>query len=152
MNTRIAFDIGGVISKYPDQFFDLMTKLKNSGCDLFIITDMHNKDEVVEMLVDNSFDKVVSKENVYCADYVKHGEMCKAVLLRDLQIDMFYDDFIGYLQWDSSFGPAPIRLLVQPDAFIPYYAKEWTCSGDFGRRVFTSPHRKEQHKDEGTDD
>jgi hypothetical protein len=53
---------------------------------------------------------------------------------------MLIDDFPGYVQWDSSFGPAPIRLLSQPDPFKPYWAPDWKTDpkdGDFGRRVFT---------------
>ena len=51
--------------------------------------------------------------------------MCKAVLLSELKIDIFFDDFIGYLAWDSSLGPAPIRLLVMPDPYKPYWADSW---------------------------
>ena len=87
---KIAFDIGGVISKYPEQFHWFMTSLE-VNMELYIITDM------------------------------------------------FFDDFVGYaMAWDSSFGPAPIRLLLCPDPYKPYWSDSWKCEGeDFGRRKFT---------------
>lgn len=136
---RIAFDIGGVISKYPKEFGNMMFALGALN-DIFVITDMHDREEVLEMLEANSLLGVcVREENVYHADYKTYGEMCKAVLLRDLKIDALVDDFPGYLQWDSSFGPAPIRLQVMPDAFRPYWHDDWKvkCDSDFGRRKYT---------------
>lgn len=139
---RIAFDIGGVISKYPDQFRMLIIKLlepTETGikCDVFVITDMHKKDDIMTMLHDNGFD-MISEDHVYCADYQKHGEFCKAVLLKELNIDLFLDDFIGYTQWDSSLGDAPVRLLVAPDGFKSYWSEQWKTrdKSDFGRRVY----------------
>lgn len=97
---------------------------------------MHNKEEVLKQLDENGFG-LIRKENVYCADYDKHGELCKAVLLRDLKIDMFFDDFVGYTMWPSEFGPAPIRCLIMPDGFRPYWHEGWKCNGgEFGRRVY----------------
>jgi hypothetical protein len=133
---RIAFDIGGVLSKYPKQFHWLMTSLA-VNMELFVITDMHDKNEVMKMLRENNVE--VHESRVFCADYKTHGEMCKAILLKELQIDIFIDDFLAYTSWDSSFGPAPIRLLIAPDPFRPYWADEWKCEGaDFGRRKFTT--------------
>lgn len=134
---RFAFDIGGVISKYPEQFRHLAVTLAAEGNDVFVITDMHNKAEVVEMLADNGFG-FIDEVHVFCADYQKHGEFCKAILLRDLKIDFFFDDFVGYVQWDSSFGPAPVRMLIAPDGFRPYWHDGWKVKDghDFGRRVY----------------
>jgi len=134
---KIAFDIGGVLSKYPAEFRKLLADLDgNDDIELFVITDMHDKDEVVKQLNEN-LGYFFSPKNVYCADYEKHGELCKAVLLRDLKIDMFYDDFVGYTMWPPHFGPAPIRMLVMPDGYRPYWHPDWKCSGgDFGRRVY----------------
>jgi hypothetical protein len=132
---KIAFDIGGVISKYPETFHWLMTSLA-VNMELYIITDMHDKTEVMKMLRDNNVE--VPESRVYCADYTKHGDMCKAVLLKELGIDIFIDDFLSYTSWDSSLGSAPIRLLVAPDPFKPYWSDTWKCEGaDFGRRKFS---------------
>jgi hypothetical protein len=136
---RIAFDIGGVLSKYPDEFRKMIIPLA-IWHEIFVITDMHDKAEVVKMLQENNFGLVacITEDHIYTADYATYGEMCKAVLLRDLKIDVFIDDFVGYMQWDSSFGPAPIRLLIMPDARKPYWHETWKAEGgDFGRRKFT---------------
>lgn len=132
---RMAFDIGGVISKYPAVFREIVCSLLES-CrgEVYVITDMHDKASVLKQLSDNGFG-MIPPINVYCADYDRHGEFCKAILLRDLGIDVFVDDFFGYVQWDSQLGPAPVRLLMAPDGFKPYWADDWKCEGgEFGRR------------------
>jgi len=143
---NIGFDVGGVISKYPKEFMYLMDKLRGSySLETFVITDQHPKDKVIQNLIDNGFMSIhngvieyIKRENVYCADYEKYGNMAKALLLRDLKIDIFIDDFDGYLQWDSSFGPQPILLKVMPDAFRPYWHESWKQEGgDFGRKVYS---------------
>lgn len=134
---RIAFDIGGVLSKYPAQFRRLIDTLGASPeCELFCITDMHDRQYVLDQLDDNEIR--IPHANVYCADYQTHGEFCKAVLLQQLKIDLFFDDFGAYTCWDSQFGSAPVRLLVQPDPFRPYWADDWKTrdNHDFGRRRF----------------
>jgi hypothetical protein len=133
---RIAFDIGGVITKYPNEFRVMARTFHESGHDVFVITDMHKRDEVLAMLSDNGFG-FIPQEQVFSADYIGVGEFCKAVLLKTLRVDVFVDDFGGYVQWDSTLGPAPIRLLVSPDGFRPYWHDSWKTTGqeDFGRRV-----------------
>ena len=132
---KIAFDIGGVISKYPQQMREVIWSLKTCGHETHVITDMHDKEDVLKQLKDNEFEHYF--DFVHCADYATHGELCKAVLLRDIKIDMFYDDFVGYTMWPPHFGPAPIRMLVMPDGYRPYWHPDWRCSGgDFGRRVY----------------
>jgi len=136
---RIAFDIGGVLSKYPEEFNKLASSLWFAGGnELHVITDMHDKKDVIKQLRDNHFSEtLIPTQNIHCADYAKHGELCKAVLLRDLKIDMFYDDFMGYTMWPVHFGPAPIRCLIMPDGYKPYWHPDWKNNGgDFGRRVY----------------
>lgn len=155
---KIGFDIGGVISKYPQQMLEMIEVLSvDHG--LFIITDMHPKEKVLQTLIDNGLyctrrsvglaeqtkpeyhDKfyrgLIHPDNVYSADYEKYGNMAKAVLIRDLKLDIFVDDFDGYLQWDSSLGPQPILLKVMPDAFRPYYNPSWVNNEEkFGRNMY----------------
>lgn len=135
---KCAFDIGGVISKFPEKFRTLCKILSSYvEMEVHIITDMHDRQKTLQMLTDNGFD-MIPPERVHNSDYVQHGELCKAVILKEHGIDLIIDDFGGYLQWDSSFGPAPIRLLIQPDAFRPYWSETWITDptdGDFGRRV-----------------
>ena len=137
---KIAFDLGGCISKYPEQFKWLMRSLDVNS--LFIITDMHDKLEVLEMLQMNEIN--IPEDHVCCADYKTHGEMCKAILLKELEIDLFIDDFVGYTMWDSQLGKAPVRLLVMPDPSQPYWHKSWktNCECDFGRRKYTNEETK----------
>lgn len=134
---KVAFDIGGVLSKYPDELRNWVYTFQDAGYGVFVITDMHDRREVLDQLRNNGFR--IPEDYVYTADYDQYGEMCKAVLLSKLGINVFIDDFPGYLQWDRSLGPAPIRLLVQPDAFRPYWHESWQvlCKSDFGRRFAT---------------
>ena len=69
---------------------------------------------------------------MHSSDFRTYGEACKAVLLRQLGVDLFVDDFPAYLA-----EGCPVRLLVQPDLTRPYYADSWGVPGDdedFGRR------------------
>lgn len=130
---RIAFDIGGVLSKYPDILRRMILALLAGGAEVHVITDMHDQADVLRQLERNGYGAIPA-EHVHCADYDAHGEGCKAVLLDSLGIEVFLDDFIGYV----SAGGCPVRLLVMPDASKPYYADDWQSDGvpEFGRRVY----------------
>jgi hypothetical protein len=93
---KIAFDIGGVLSKYPDELRQVVQMLHDSGAELHVITDMHERNEVIDLLANNGFG-FIPGDRVHCADYVGHGEFCKAILCRNLGIDMLIDDFGGYV-------------------------------------------------------
>lgn len=124
---RIAFDVGGVLSKYPDTFRRLVN---STSCEVHVISDMHPVEKILDMLRRNKF--FVPPYRVHSADYAKHGENCKAVLCEELGIDMLFDDFIGYLA-----GGKHIRLLVMPDPDRDYYHEDWKTDGsegNFGRR------------------
>ena len=134
---KIGVDIGGVLSAYPEEMHRLIASFVHNGHEIHVITDMHEREETLTQLRDNGFGYIPA-ERVHNADYAKYGEMCKQVLMRDLGIDIHIDDFPGYMAWDSSLGKAPLRLLVCPDAFRPYWHPDWKCSGaEFGRRVAT---------------
>lgn len=133
---KIAIDIGGVISKYPKQFRNFVEGCTGSSIDIYIISDMHDTEKIYDMLVKN--DILVDREKIFSADYNRYGEGCKAELCRELGIDILIDDFVGYV---SLPGMPPVRLLVMPDAALPYYHEKWKTDGsegDFGRRT----HRK----------
>lgn len=140
---KIAFDIGGVLSKYPTEFKTIIERFLDDDYDkvfcmnaggecqyypdssnIYVITDQHPKEQVLSILHNNGFD-YLKLENIYCADYSKYGEMCKAVLLKDLKIDIFIDDFPGYLNWNYGWGQPPLRLFVWPDASRSYHHKDW---------------------------
>lgn len=129
---RIGFDVGGVLSKYPE----ILTPFVNSliiNCpdvEVHVLSDMHPKEKIIDWLQRNSLS--VNPSNVHSCDYIEHGELCKAVKCQELQIDIMMDDFIGYLAEGS-----PLRLLVMPDAKRPYYHDDWKTDGsegNFGRR------------------
>ncbi len=138
---RIAFDVGGVLSKYPSIFKPLLAALHlgRSDVEVFIISDMHPVEKVIDMLERNKV--CFYKHRVRSADYKTHGELCKAMLCMELEIDILIDDHPGYVAVP---GTPPVRLLVMPDPNLPYYASNksreeeyWHTDGsegDFGRR------------------
>ncbi len=137
---KVAFDIGGVLSK-DSRWRCLALAIQCSyygDNEVYVITDIHDKDEVLRMLENNMLD-FIPPERVFCSDYAQYGEACKAVLLKELGIDIFFDDFVGYLQWDSQLGPAPLRCLIMPDMFRSYWHDKWKVVGEelpsFGRRI-----------------
>ncbi len=134
---KIAFDIGGVLSKYPDVFRPLveaLLALRPFGAppEVWVISDMKPHEKAVAFCHDNGF--FVPPERVICADYATHGENCKAMLCEQLGIDILVDDFHSYV---CTVGKPPVRLLVMPDPSRDYYAPEWKTDGsegNFGRR------------------
>jgi len=146
---RVAFDVGGVLSKYPGEFRELIANLIRGGNEVFIISDIHPRERILDLLRMNHFvtdderwpigPALIPEENVYSADYHTHGEACKAVMLEQLGIDMFFDDFIGYVT--PIIGEhRTIRFLIMPDHEKPYYDNSWkTPDGEpiFGRRNYT---------------
>ena len=134
---KIAFDIGGVLSKYPEQFRVILHALAQSPfIQVHVITDQHDRDYTLEQLRENGFN--IPAERVHNADYARYGEMSKALIMKKFDIDMLIDDFPGYMAWDARLGPAPVRLQVQPDPYRPYWSPQWKTrpgDGEFGRRV-----------------
>lgn len=138
---KIAFDIGGVLSKYPDTFRKLVIKLQAetapgipSSVEVYVISDMHDVDMMHNMLRLN--DIHIDKSKIFSADYTNQGEYCKTKLCNDLGIDIFIDDFLGYLA-EGDF----VRLLVMPNVNKPYYDDTWKTDGNeagFGRRRKTA--------------
>jgi hypothetical protein len=135
---KVAFDIGGVLSKFPETFRAMVAALISGGAEVLVLTDMHDRPAMLDMLGRNGVVPPVREADVHVADYARHGEACKAILVRDLGIDVLIDDHGGYLAWPWA-TPAPVRLLVTPDPRRPYYAPGWEtggAEGDFGRRAF----------------
>jgi len=130
---RIAFDIDGVLSKYPDILRRMISALQAGSAQVYVITDMPDKTAVLRQLDHNGFGHIPA-DRVYCADYSTHGEGCKAELLAALKIDVFLDDLVGYV----AVGGCPVQLLVMPDASRPYYADDWQHeeNPDFCRRTY----------------
>jgi len=128
---KISFDIGGVLSKYPNKFRKLITALSTSeNVEMYVITDIPQHERAVKLVQDNGF--AISAERVLCANYDLYGEHCKSVLIKEHNIDMHIDDFLGYV---ANFDC--INLLVCPNPNEPYYHDEFITDGNegnFGRR------------------
>jgi len=127
----IAFDIGGCLSKYPNQFRSLVQILQIHA-EGHVISDMHDEEKMYELLRINGF--YIPRQFIHSANYKQYGEACKAELCKELSIDILVDDFIGYLADGKH-----IRLLIMPDSSLPYYSDEWKTDGsegDFGRHIY----------------
>lgn len=131
---KIAFDIGGVLSKHESlrDMFNFLGTLDSVTC--YIITDMHDKEKVLRHLSENHLD--FNPDMVYCADYAKYGEACKQILCDELGIHILIDDFIGYVA-----NGKHVRLLVMPDVEKPYWSDDWKVENEaeFGRRYYKRP-------------
>lgn len=129
---RVSFDIGGVLSKYPDVFRRMIRALQVGGAEVHILTDMHDHSKVLAMLALNSLGiDVIPPERVHCADYTDLGERCKASVIARESIDLHIDDFPGYCAGGG------VQLLMWPNPDEPYYHDDWRTDGsegDFGRR------------------
>lgn len=129
---KVAFDIGGVLSKRPEVFVPLLKALEGSEeVEVYVVSDMHPKEKILDMLARN--DIKVDPYRVISADYEKHGELCKTVVCQELRIDLLIDDFPGYVAVGDH-----VRLLMMPDPTRDYYADEWKTDGsegNFGRRL-----------------
>lgn len=128
---RVSFDIGGVLSKYPEKFRPLVSVLlKSEEVEVFVITDMHNHEQSVKFVQENGFD--IPSERILNSNYVEHGEDCKAKTIEENNIDIHIDDFPGYCAHTKC-----ISLFVWPNPELPYYADDFKTDGtegDFGRR------------------
>lgn len=130
---KIGFDIGGILSKYPDILRPLVRALLASPeIEVHVLSDMHPHAKCVQWVHMNDFD--VPPEHIHSCDYTEHGEECKAVKARELGLHILVDDFIGYL---AVIGSPPLRLLSMPDPSRDYYHETWKTDGsegNFGRR------------------
>lgn len=133
MVTKIAFDIGGVLSKYPDLLRPIVAALLASAdVEVYVLTDMHPHEKCVRWVHENGFP--VPPERIVSCDYTEHGEECKAVMSRELGIDVLVDDFPGYV---ATVGAPVLRLLSMPDPTRDYYHPGWKTDGsegNFGQR------------------
>ncbi|MDQ3834306.1 MAG: hypothetical protein M3315_11900 [Actinomycetota bacterium] len=127
---RVSFDIGGVLSKYPQVFRPFVAVLQAGGAEVYVLTDMHDHDQSVRFVQGNGYD--IKPENVLNSDYAEFGELCKAKIIRDMGIDIHVDDFPGYCAHSEC-----VSLFVWPNPSEPYYHDEFKTDGSegtFGRR------------------
>jgi len=129
---KIGFDIGGVLSKYPEIFKPLIDALsKSQDIELHVLSDMFPVEKCQDWII-NKNNLNIKSDNIHSCDYNEHGELCKAIKCKELGIDIMIDDFVGYVAEGS-----PVRLLVMPDPHRPYFHDDWKTDGsegNFGRR------------------
>lgn len=130
---RIGFDIGGILSKYPDILRPVVAALLAApDVEVYVLSDMHPHTKCVAFVHDNGFP--VPPERIHSCDYSEHGEECKAVKSREIGLDILVDDFPGYV---GTVGAPALRLLSMPDPTRDYYHETWKTDGsegNFGRR------------------
>lgn len=126
---RISFDIGGVLSKYPEVFKPMVAALQAGGAEVYVLTDMHDHAQSVRFVRGNGYD--IPEDRILNSDYTAHGEDCKAVVIRERCIDVHVDDFAGYCAHNEC-----VSLFVWPNPEKPYYHDDFVAEGggDFGRR------------------
>lgn len=129
---RIAIDIGGVLSKYPWEIKSIIKAMSDAGHIVYLLTDMDRGSASLVLEENQIVPHLVKSDAVLCADFHRHGEAAKAVVVREQMIDVLIDDHPGYLvwPWDSM---APLRLAVMPDPRRAYNSNSWISSGEFGR-------------------
>lgn len=122
---KIAFDIGGVISRYPNQMKELMHDLWQSGNEIYILTDMNQVDAIacinendLNYCVGDLFDR--RPERILSADWSKYGDRCKTVLMDKHDIDILIDDRPDYCAEGGFIG-----LTLSPRPGVPYYHETW---------------------------
>ena len=115
---KIAFDIGGVLSRYPMAFYDLMGILSRGGADVHIISDMP-KAAALDALRLNGFHSI-PPDKVHSADFAKYGDLCKTRLCESLGIDVLIDDRPDYCAAGSFIG-----MVLSPRPETAYFASDW---------------------------
>ena len=128
---KIGFDIGGILSKFPEAIAFYRACLASPLMEVHIVTDMP-KDKALAMLALNSIEHDVA--HVHSGDYAEHGEESKAEIAKTIGLDALVDDFISYV---ATPGAPALRLLAMPDPTRDYYHPTWKTDGtegNFGRR------------------
>jgi hypothetical protein len=76
---KVAFDVGGVLSKRPEVFIPILLALEASEeVEVFVVSDMHPQEKIIDMLCRNGIR--LDPSRVISSDYDKHGELCKTVV------------------------------------------------------------------------
>lgn len=116
---KIAFDIGGVITRYPAEMKTLMRALQAGGIDVHIMSDIPM--DTLRTLIELNDLAFIPVSNVHSADWAADQDMCKSKMCESLGIDMLIDDRPDYCAVGNFIG-----LVVSPrPATTSYYAEGW---------------------------
>jgi hypothetical protein len=129
---KISFDIGGVLSKYPNVFRHLLASLSNcEDVSVYVLTDMPIE-KAQDLIRRNGFD--VEHVNILSANYDAHGERCKEMLIEENGIDIHIDGFPDYCAHTKC-----VSLMVWPNPHEPYYHDDFLTDGSEGNFARRSP-------------
>ncbi len=119
---KVAFDLGGLISRYPGEMKTLMACLIRSGAEVFILTDMNHID-ARRAITENNLGGFISADwskHILSADWSKHGDLCKTILMEMHKINILIDDRPNYAAIGNFIG-----LVLSPRPHVPYYHNTW---------------------------
>jgi hypothetical protein len=119
---KIAFDIGGVISRYPQQMIQFMRALTIGGIEVHIVTDIPYHAALWLCQVNRI---EVPFNQIHSCDWAKDGDLCKTKKCEELGIDILIDDRPDYCAVGKFIG-----LVLSPRPTIPYYAPEWQSQSE----------------------
>lgn len=117
---RIGIDIGGVISRYPDQMKELIRVLDRGGAYVYIVTDMNPQDAALACCENGLDGSTSGVEYVVSADWSKHGDLCKTIEAEEWGLDIMIDDRPDYVAEGDFIG-----LCLSPRPNVPYYHPSW---------------------------
>jgi hypothetical protein len=136
VGVKVAFDIGGLISRYPNMMKELMSSLIRGGSEVFILTDMNPRDALaacrenglmgfighkgIPKSMDVEHDWSIRESWILSADWSRHGDLCKSELMELYEIDILIDDRPDYAASGDFIG-----LVLSPRPDVPYYSPEW---------------------------
>lgn len=115
---KVAFDIGGVISRYPNEMKAMMKALWHNEVEVYILTDMNQQDAQAAREENDLF--FIAPERVLSADWSKYGDRCKTVVCEEHGIDILIDDRPDYVAEGNFIG-----LVISPRPRVPYYHSSW---------------------------
>ena len=111
---RVGFDIGGVLSKYPEVFKPMIEALNaHPAFEVHVLTDVPAP-RSIELVHKNGYQ--VPAERIHTANYPLHGSNCKARKVEELGLALLIDDHLPYLE-----NVKAMRLHVMPDSSKPFF-------------------------------
>ncbi len=133
----IAFDIGGVISRYPEKMKQLMAVLIKGGALVYILTDMNPVDALAavranglmhlighDRLLSDPYFQSARNRYILSANWSRDGDLCKTRIMEDEGIDFLIDDRPDYAAKGDFIG-----LVLSPRPDVPYYHESWSNTG-----------------------